>query len=204
MKPARCSPSPRSRTRRGGRACRCTRTRRNRQARSRWMWKSWVSICCHWRGTSYMRPRESGRCMCAAGCGWRSCSTAWKFVACNAGLWGGQSCPRVGLPAGWTRWKGGEEAWGSGDAVLAVDQDPLAFVRLFLQPTQGFLYMLGIDDSYVGRRNPQVRLAGMFRSLVSSRRMVSVDTANIEDCRDLLRSEEHTSELQSLRHLVCR
>src|ERR1039457_1415106 len=37
MKPARCSPSPRSRTRRGGRACRCTRTRRNRQARSRWM-----------------------------------------------------------------------------------------------------------------------------------------------------------------------
>src|ERR1022692_1982346 len=109
MKPARCSPSPRSRTRRGGRACRCPRTRRNRQARSRWMWKSWVSICCHWRGTSYMRPRESGRCMCAAGCGWRSCSTAWKFVACNAGLWGGQSCPQAGLPAGWTRWKAGPQ-----------------------------------------------------------------------------------------------
>src|ERR1017187_385578 len=71
------------------------------------MWKSWVSICCRWRGTSYMRPRESRRCMCAARCGWRSSSTAWKFVACNAGLWGGQSRPQAGFPARWTHWKGG-------------------------------------------------------------------------------------------------
>ena len=26
------------------------------------------------------------------------------------GLWGGQSCPQAGLPAGWTRWKAGPQA----------------------------------------------------------------------------------------------
>ena len=25
-------------------------------------------------------------------------------------LWGGQSCPQAGLPAGWTRWKAGPQA----------------------------------------------------------------------------------------------
>src|SRR5260370_5600781 len=80
----------------------------------------------------------------------------------------------------------GEEGWGAGDAVLAVDQYPFAFVRLFLQPDQSFLHMLGIDDSCVGGRNPLVRLAGMFRRLVSSRRLVSVSAANVEDRRELL------------------
>ena len=68
-------PSPRSRLRRGRRARRCTPTRRNRQARSRWMWSNWASICCLWRGTSYMRPRVSERRMYAGGCNWRSWST---------------------------------------------------------------------------------------------------------------------------------
>src|ERR1700757_5101350 len=80
----------------------------------------------------------------------------------------------------------GEEGWGARDTVLAVDQYPFAFVCLFLQPNQSFLHMLGIDDSCVGGRNPLVRLAGMFCSLVSSRWPVSVGTANVEDCRDLL------------------
>src|ERR1700692_2830742 len=82
--------------------------------------------------------------------------------------------------------EGGEEGWGAGDAVLAVDQYPFAFVRLLLQPKQSFLHMIGIDDSGVGGRNPLVRLAGMFRSLVSARRPVSVGAANVEDCSDLL------------------
>src|ERR1700674_4074650 len=80
----------------------------------------------------------------------------------------------------------GEEGWGAGDAVLAVDQYPFAFVRLFLQPNQSFLHMLGIDDSCVGCRNPLVRLAGMVRTLVSPRQLISVGAANIEDCCDLL------------------
>jgi hypothetical protein len=25
-------------------------------------------------------------------------------------VWGGQSCPQAGLPAGWTRWKAGPQA----------------------------------------------------------------------------------------------
>src|ERR1700687_517497 len=80
----------------------------------------------------------------------------------------------------------GEEGWGAGDAVLAVDQYPFAFVRLFLQPNQSFSHMLGIDDSCVGGRDPLVHLAGMFRSLVSSRWLVSVGAANVKDCLDLL------------------
>src|ERR1700674_5221804 len=80
----------------------------------------------------------------------------------------------------------GEEGWGAGDAVLAVDQYPFAFVRLFLQPDQSFLPMLGIDHSSVGSRNPLVHLAGMFRSLVSSRWLVSVGAADVENRRDLL------------------
>src|ERR1039457_4612788 len=75
--------------------------------------------------------------------------------------------------------EGGKEGWGTGDAVLAVDQDPGAFFRLFLQPEQSFLHMLGRDGSYIGGRNPLVRLAGMFRRLVSPRWMVSVGTANV-------------------------
>src|SRR6266576_5380666 len=80
----------------------------------------------------------------------------------------------------------GEKGWGAGDAVLAVDQYPFAFVRLFLQPNQSFLHMLGIYDSCVGGRNPLVLLAGMFQRLVSPRWLVSVRAANVEDCRDLL------------------
>src|SRR5258708_18168792 len=80
----------------------------------------------------------------------------------------------------------GEKSWGAGDTVLAVDQYPFAFVRLFLQPNQSFLHMLGMDDSCVGGRNPPVQLAGMFRRLVSSGWPVSVGAANVEDCRDLL------------------
>src|SRR5260370_32131801 len=80
----------------------------------------------------------------------------------------------------------GEEGWGAGDAVLAVDQYPFAFVRLFPQPDQSLLHMRGIADSFVGGRNPLVRLAGMFRRLVSSRRLVSVSAANVEDRRELL------------------
>src|SRR6266403_791081 len=81
----------------------------------------------------------------------------------------------------------GEKGWGAGDAVLAVDQYPFAFVSLFLQPNQRFPHMLGRDSSCVGSRNPLVRLAGMFRSLVSPRWPVSVGAANVEDCRDPLR-----------------
>src|SRR4030088_2985674 len=80
----------------------------------------------------------------------------------------------------------GEEGWGAGDAVLAVDQYPFALVRLFLQPKQSFLHMLGIDDSCVGGRNPLVHLAGMFRSFVSPRWVFRVGAANVENCRDLL------------------
>jgi hypothetical protein len=46
--------------------------------------------------------------------------------------------------------------------------------------------MLGRNGSYVGGRNPLVRLGGMLRSLVSPRWMVIVGTANVEDRRDLL------------------
>src|SRR4029077_5787939 len=81
----------------------------------------------------------------------------------------------------------GEEGWGSGDAVLAVDQYPFVFVRLFLQPNQSLAHMLGRDESSVGSRNPLVRFAGMFRRLVSSWWLVCVGAANVEDCCDLLR-----------------
>src|SRR3984893_5586608 len=80
----------------------------------------------------------------------------------------------------------GEESWGAGDAVLAVDQYPFAFVGLLLQPKQSFLHMLGIDDSSVRGRNPLVHLAGMFRSLVSPGWLVCVGAANVENCGDLL------------------
>src|ERR1017187_1995902 len=46
--------------------------------------------------------------------------------------------------------------------------------------------MPGGDGSYVGGRNPLVRLAGMFRRLVTPRWIVSVGTANVEDRCDLL------------------
>src|ERR1035437_2581578 len=82
--------------------------------------------------------------------------------------------------------EGGEEGWGARDAVLAMDQYLFAFVRLFPQPKQCFPRMPGRDGSYVGGRNPLVRLAGMLRSLVSPRWIVSVGTANVEDRRDLL------------------
>ena len=32
-----------------------------------------------------------------------------KFVPKNPELWGGESCPQAGLPAGWTRWKAGPQ-----------------------------------------------------------------------------------------------
>src|SRR5258708_8044699 len=80
----------------------------------------------------------------------------------------------------------GEEGRGAGDAVLAVDQYPFAFVRLFLQPDQSFLHMLGIDHTGVGGWNPLVHLAGMFGSLVSSRWLISIGAADVENLRDLL------------------
>src|ERR1039458_8675247 len=36
-----------------------------------------------------------------------------------------------------------------------------------------------------------------------SHNLIHIDNDNIELCIEVLRSEEHTSELQSLRHLVC-
>src|ERR1700687_4902554 len=80
----------------------------------------------------------------------------------------------------------GEKGRRARDAVLAMDQYPFAFVSLFPQPNQGFPDMLGRDDSYIGRRNPLVRLARMFRSVISPRRPISVGAANVEDRRDLL------------------
>src|SRR5450631_459593 len=80
----------------------------------------------------------------------------------------------------------GEEARGAGDAVLAVDQNLFAFVRLLPQPKQRFPHMLGRDGLYVGGLNPLVRLAGMLSCLVSPRWIVSVGTANVQDRGDLL------------------
>src|SRR5580704_7738042 len=46
--------------------------------------------------------------------------------------------------------------------------------------------MLGVDHSCVGSRNPLVHLAGMFRSLVSSRWLISIGAADVENRRDLI------------------
>src|ERR1700747_3592985 len=46
--------------------------------------------------------------------------------------------------------------------------------------------MPGIDQSYVGGRNPFVSLAGMFFRLVPPRWMVGIGAANVKNCRDLL------------------
>src|ERR1035438_578157 len=53
------------------------------------------------------------------------------------------------------------------------------------------------------------RLAGeaarYLRDVEAARRgVLRLDFSGLEDVEPLLRSEEHTSELQSLRHLVCR
>src|SRR5258708_37422487 len=81
----------------------------------------------------------------------------------------------------------GKKGRRAGDAVLAMDQYPFAFVRLFPQPNQSFPDTLGRDGSSIRRRNPLVRLARMFRSLVAPRWPVSVGPANVEYRRDPLR-----------------
>jgi hypothetical protein len=70
--------------------------------------------------------------------------------------------------------------------MLAVDQYPFAFFRLFPQPKQSLFHMLRGDGSYVRCWDPLVRLAGMFRGLVSPRWTVNVGTANVEDGGDPL------------------
>ena len=78
----------------------------------------------------------------------------------------------------------GEKAGGAGNAVFTVDQYPLAFVGLLLEPCQGFSNVIRRDESRVGGGNPLVRLTGMFARLISSRGLVSVGAANIQDCGD--------------------
>src|SRR5258705_6234321 len=62
----------------------------------------------------------------------------------------------------------GEEAGRAGNAVLAMDQYPFAFVRLLPQPKHSFFHMLGIDGSYVGGWDAFVRFAAVLCGLISS------------------------------------
>src|SRR5437899_8951111 len=69
------------------------------------------------------------------------------------------------------------------------------------------IYTLSLHDalpiSHPGKRHPQRFLSA--RAKLSIKSAVSIPTVNLRhNCEVPGRSEEHTSELQSLRHLVCR
>src|SRR2546429_9864589 len=85
--------------------------------------------------------------------------------------------------------------------LVCQPRSVLLFFFFFNDTATTEIYTLSLHDAlpisiHVGGRSPHVR-ARLNRHLVRRRSIAAVD-------RDVDRSEEHTSELQSRLHLVCR
>src|SRR5689334_10387993 len=80
--------------------------------------------------------------------------------------------------------EGGQKCRRAGDAVLAVDQDPLTGRHLLAEPGQRFGDLLLGNQAGVGSGNPFISFTGMLGGLIASRWIVAVTATHVEDGRD--------------------
>src|SRR5262245_65701350 len=102
---------------------------------------------------------------------------------------------------GWNRWVGGGGAQKTDDAYLRSDITPLGTK---VSGTVQFVAVADYQRVKAGDLLVQLKDDDFKAHVVQTEAEVAAAHAALENNAKQKRSEEHTSELQSLRHLVCR